>query len=137
MALQKIQARARSIFVDVGQDGVNNLAVTDLVLGLPMATTGAEVPIMVNIHNYGAEPRHQVGLELLIGKAREVEADPEFRLRGQQGFVDVGPGQTATVTFKCQFRLAGDYIVQARLDHDALNWTIFAPWPFPSRKTCR
>jgi hypothetical protein len=121
MALQKIQARARSIFVDVGQDGVNNLAVTDLVLGVPMATTGAEVPIMVNIHNYGAEPRHQVGLELLIGKAREVETDPEFRLRGQQGFVDVGPGQTATVTFKCQFRLAGDYIVQARLDHDALE----------------
>jgi hypothetical protein len=122
VALQKIQARARTIFVDVGQDGVNNLAVTDLVLGVPMATTGAATPILANIHNYGTEPRHQLRVELLIGKAREAETDPEFRLRvEQQALTDIGPGQTATVTFPCQFRLPGDYIVQVRLDHDALE----------------
>ena len=33
-ALQKIQASARTIFIDVGEDGINNLAVTSLTLGL-------------------------------------------------------------------------------------------------------
>src|SRR5205085_1304144 len=34
--LQKIQGRARTVFVDVGQDGINNLAVTGLTLGQPL-----------------------------------------------------------------------------------------------------
>src|SRR5262249_23691822 len=38
--LQEIQKRARSIFLDVGRDGVGNLAVTDVTLDAPFAVTG-------------------------------------------------------------------------------------------------
>src|SRR5262249_3290852 len=38
--LQKIQSHARTIFIDVGHEVGNNLAVTHLALGAPLATTG-------------------------------------------------------------------------------------------------
>ena len=68
--LQRIQARARMIFVDVGHEGASNLAVTDLSLGVPFVTTGAVTTVTATIHNYGAEPRKQARVELSIGRAR-------------------------------------------------------------------
>ena len=35
------------------EDGIGNLAVTDLALGASMATTGRETPIIATLHNYG------------------------------------------------------------------------------------
>src|SRR5207249_1175454 len=98
IALQKIQGQARTIFVDVGQEGVNNLAVTGLTLAAPLATTGAPTPFTVTVHNYGAEPRKAVRVELLAGRARAEAADPPFKLGvAGQAILDVAPGQTATV----------------------------------------
>jgi hypothetical protein len=42
--LQQIQAKARTVFVDVGQDQVGNLAVVNLALGTPLTLTGAVTP---------------------------------------------------------------------------------------------
>jgi hypothetical protein len=122
VALQKIQARARTIFVNVGGEAVNNLAVTNVVLDVPIATTGAVTPIIANLHNYGTEARRQARVSLLVGKARSEATDPPFRLtEEQQAFVDVPPGQSATVSFPFKFRSPGEYAVQVRVESDSLE----------------
>jgi len=119
--LPRIQARARAIFVDVGQEGASNAAVTHLSLGVPLVTTGAISTVVATIHNYGVEPRKQARAELLIGKARATAGDPAFVLHGAgQVLLDLPPGQT-TVTFPYRFRTPGEYAVQVRLENDALD----------------
>src|SRR5262249_59791729 len=51
--VKRIQERGRVVFVDVGQDGVPNLAVTDVRLGAPLALTGVETPVLATLANYG------------------------------------------------------------------------------------
>jgi hypothetical protein len=119
--LQRIQSRARMIFVDVGHEGASNLAVTAVGLGVPFVTTGAVTTVTATIHNYGAEPRKQARVELLIGRARATVRDPTFALHGAgQLLVNLVPGQNV-ITFPYRFRAPGDYAVQVRLDHDALD----------------
>jgi hypothetical protein len=121
-AVQRIQGRARAVFVDAGQDGANNLAVTGLTLGAPLATTGAVTPVTATVHNYGAGPAKQVRAELLVGRARATPSDRPFELRVvHQENVDVSPGQTVTLTFPHKFTTPGDYGVQVRLEGDALD----------------
>src|SRR5438552_261273 len=55
--LQKIRKRARTYFVDVGRDGLSNLAVTNLTLSSPPASTTADTAITATLHNYGSEAR--------------------------------------------------------------------------------
>src|SRR5438874_2364094 len=122
VALQKIQARARAIFINVGGEPVNNLAVTNVVLDVPMATTGGVTPIIANLHNYGTEARRQARVSLLVGRARSEANDPPFRLtEEQQALVDVPPGQSATVSFPFKFRSPGEYAVQVRAESDSLE----------------
>src|SRR5229473_1993823 len=122
MALQKIQSRARTIFVNVGEGETNNLAVSNVLLDVPMVTTGGVTPIVATLHNYSAEARRQAKIDLLVGKARTVAADPPFRFRVEQEILtDVPPGQTATVSFSFKFPSAGEYAVQVRAESDALE----------------
>jgi hypothetical protein len=119
--LRNIQGRARTVFVDVGQDGVNNLAVTGLALGQPLATVGATTPVTVVVRNFGAEPREGVRLELWVGKARATREEQPMELRvAHQMVVKVGRGPN-TFTFPYKFTAPGDYVLQARLDNDALE----------------
>lgn len=121
LLLQRIQARSRTIFVDVGREALSNAAVTNLGLGLPLVTTGAVTTVTATIHNYGFEPRKQARVEFLVGKARADASDPAFALRGVgQLLVDLQPGQNS-VTFPYRFRTPGDYAVQVRLENDALD----------------
>ncbi|HEV2950294.1 MAG TPA: VWA domain-containing protein [Gemmataceae bacterium] len=122
MALQKIQSRARTIFVNVGEGETNNLAVTSVLLDVPMVTTGGVTPIVATLHNYSTEARRQAKIDLLVGKARAVAADPPFRFRVEQEILtDVPPGQTATVSFSFKFPSAGEYAVEVRAESDALE----------------
>src|SRR5579885_1286225 len=77
--LQKIKDRARTVFVDVGQDGVGNTAVTSLSLGQQLPVVGAPTPITATIMNYG-EARENVRVELLVGKARAAGGEHPFKL---------------------------------------------------------
>jgi hypothetical protein len=122
IALQKIQSRARTIFFDVGQDEASNVAVTDLLLDLPMATTGTAIPIIATLHNYGTETRRQARVDLLTGKARATAADSPFRFRvEQQALIDIPAGQSATASFSLKFPSAGEYAVQVRANNDSLE----------------
>jgi hypothetical protein len=122
IALQKIQSRARTIFVNVGEGETNNLAVTNVLLDVPMVTTGAVTPIIATLHNYSTEARRQTKIDLLVGKAYATTVDPPFRLRVEQEVLtDIPPGQTATVSFSFKFPSAGEYAVQVRAEGDALE----------------
>ncbi|MGE3809182.1 MAG: BatA domain-containing protein, partial [Gemmataceae bacterium] len=120
-AIQRIQSRARTIFVDVGRDGINNLAITGVSLAAPLAMTGSVTPISVMLHNYAAEPRDGVRIELLIGRARLEPNDAPFELlNAGQTVLSVAPSQTLTVNFPYKFGSPGDYLVQVRLSTDDL-----------------
>lgn len=119
--LQRIQTRARTILVDVGQDGISNSAVTQLALGVPFTTTGTETPLTAVLQHFGAQPRKQVRVELLLGPARATARDKPFTLRShQQILVDLKPGSNP-IAFAHKFSTPGDYAVQVRVEGDALH----------------
>jgi hypothetical protein len=119
--LQKIQARARTIFVDVGHEA-SNIAVTDLSLGESMAMAGRETPILATLHNYG-ETRSDVSVRLYVGRARTVAADKGSDLHevGEQLLRKVERNQPIPVAFKYKFPAPGDYVLQVQVQHDDLE----------------
>ncbi len=122
IALQRIQTIARTAIVDVGQDGVNNLAVISLALNAPLATTGSETALVATVHNYGAEGRQGVRVELLASKARGNASESPFQLRPVgAAFIDIAPSQTTAVHFNHKFSQPGEYAVQVRIENDALD----------------
>ena len=66
--VNELAQRAEIAFVDVGRDGVDNLAVTDLGIEAPFITTGMEVPVVATVQNYGQQPRRNLRIELQVGK---------------------------------------------------------------------
>src|SRR5262249_31301566 len=118
---QKIQSRAQVIFLDVGQDGLNNTAITNVAVGVPFATTSGEIPILATLHNYGSNPRKQARVELLVGRARSENSSPPFALQvARQAVVDLEPGENA-VNFTYRFPVPGDYAIQVRAEGDVLD----------------
>src|SRR5262249_1165908 len=119
--LQRLQARARTVVVDVGHEGAANTAVTQLSLGVPFATTGTDTPVTAGLHHYGAQPRKNVRVEILAGRARAAAPDRPLALRPtQQIVVDLKPGPNP-VSFTHKFGIPGDYVIQVRADGDALD----------------
>jgi hypothetical protein len=121
--MQRIQGRARVIFVDVGRERVSNVAVSNLTLAAPLATTGAETPISATLHNYGGDEPKQVRVELLVGRARATALEAPFDLRVlRQDMVTVPPGRGGlTITFPVLFTSPGEFAVQVRIEHDELE----------------
>lgn len=121
--LQKIRKRARTFFVDVGRDGLANLAVTNLSMPFPPASTSADTTISTNIHNYGTENREGLKVELWVGKARAGRTDREFEMHLARTAPprNIPAKGDLTVNFTYRFPAAGDYAVQVRIDHDVLE----------------
>jgi hypothetical protein len=119
--LKKIHDRARTIFVDVGQDGLNNVAVTGLTLGEPLATVGHDTAITATVHNYGPEPREGVRVELWVGKARAAKDESPMELRVAQQKVEKVERGANTFNFQYKFTAPGDYLLQVRVDNDVLE----------------
>ena len=126
--LQKIQGQARCIFLDAspgtegGKDDFDNLAVTGLTLGTPLATTGAETLLQATVQNYGTKNHDNVHIELLVGRARVTSADPAFALRVvAEKAESLAPGQSKTFTFRHKFGTAGQHVVQVRIGADELE----------------
>src|SRR5262249_35303036 len=98
-----------------------NLAVTNLALGAPMAGTSSVTPILATVHNYGHEARDGVRLEFLVGRARAGAGDPPVEMRiVQQTVVKLGRGEN-NFAFPYKFTTPGEYVVQVRLENDALD----------------
>ncbi len=120
--LQKIKERAQTIFVDVGRDGVGNLAVTNLVLDDSMAATGRETPIIATLTNYG-ETRTDVSVRLFVGKARAAAADKPYDLHEVKESIvkQVKRGEATPVAFTYKFPAPGDYVLVVQVAHDDLE----------------
>jgi hypothetical protein len=121
-ALQEIQKRARTVFLDLGRDGVNNLAVTDLTLGATFLNTGSLVPVTATVQNFGQEARRQVRVDLLAGRARTEAKDPPFALRVvDTQVINLRPAERVAVGFKHKFATPGTYALQVRIEPDDLE----------------
>lgn len=122
-AWQRIQERAPVIVVDVAQSETDNLAVTSIALSEPLTLTGVLNSVTATVHNFGRTDRKQLKVDLLVGKARSESGDTEpFALRiQQQVLVDVPAGTAVPVTFPHKFLSAGEYVVQVRIESDALD----------------
>jgi hypothetical protein len=130
---QRVQQKASVVVVDVAREGADNLAVTNLYLGEPLALVGSLNSVTAVLHNFGTAEREQVKVNLLVGRARpEPEegkpAGEPFSLKVlQQELVAVPAGTTGnpqtdvSVTFPITFTAPGEYVVQVKTDSDALD----------------
>jgi hypothetical protein len=127
---QAISDRATTAVVQVArEEAPNNLAVTNLALGDTLVIAGGRTTISATIHNYGTVDRSGVAVELLVGRVSNAtvpanaNADSGVNVQPvQQETVDLPAGGTGqTVTFVHSFTDPGDYIVQVRVESDALE----------------
>jgi hypothetical protein len=121
-SLQKIKARARTIFVDVGKENAANVAVTSLMLGESVAMANRETPILAVLHNFGPT-KQDVSVRLSVGRARENATD---KLEEPHEVAEVVVRklermQATPVAFKYAFPRPGDYVLQVRVQHDDLD----------------
>lgn len=123
MPWDEIQKRARTVFVDVGRDDVENVAVTDLSIDEPFVTTAMEAPITAVLQHFGKEKRPNVRVELLVGKAREAGGDAALnpRVVGQVLIDSLRAGERLPIRFKYKFPESGAYAVQVRVEGDDLE----------------
>jgi hypothetical protein len=123
--LARLQDQALKVFVDVGRDRVDNLAVTDLHLDAPFVTTGATVHLSAQVKNYGTRDRRGVRIELVVAKAGATPPGRPFAHRRAnparvQRF-DLERGAEVTIPFRYRFKEPGEYAVQVRLEPDDLT----------------
>ncbi|HYT95185.1 MAG TPA: VWA domain-containing protein [Gemmataceae bacterium] len=122
-ALQEIQQRASTTFVDVGRDNVTNLTVTDVTLDDSLLITGNNVLVKATVQSFGPDIRKDVRVELLAGRAREKADDPPFALRSvaKEMLDEVKPGSPVRVPpFVHKFTTPGTYVLQVRVQEDEL-----------------
>jgi hypothetical protein len=121
--LQEIQKHARTIFVDVGREGVSNVAVADLRLDDPLISTGQLVAIKAQVQAFSAgtgQPEKVVRVELLTGLAGSREGKFTLSVVDQKQ-IRIRPGSRQQVNFSHRFSRPGTYAVQVRVEPDDLE----------------
>ena len=108
--LAGLAQRASLIVVDLGQDGAENLAVTELTTSEPFATTAREVSFTAQVRNFGVQPRNQHLVEFHVDGRRVKET-----------YIDVPAGEQASVAMAHRFDTPGDHVVELRLGPDLLD----------------
>jgi hypothetical protein len=107
--LGALAKRARLVAIDVSAGPLGNLAVTQLSLADPYVTTSGETTIEGTLHQFGAQPRNDCVVELVIDDVPVAEQK-----------VSVPAGGDASVRFAYRFRTAGEHAVSLRANADAL-----------------
>ena len=128
--VQKIQSRAKTAaLLDVAKidDGeghdkrLENLAVEGLSLADPVAVARQKTLLQAVLHNFGAT-RTDVAVHFLVGKVETEGQPPDLREVGPTPTVkEIKDGEQVPVAFPYTFPEAGDYVVQAEVDHDGLE----------------
>lgn len=107
--LKRLGAAASLKLLDVGQQGADNLAVTDFSALDPFATITRAVRFKTVVRNFSSQRVPNQMLELLIdGKLTE------------QRPVDIAAGAEVTENFSHKFEFGGEHRVQVRLQKDDL-----------------
>lgn len=120
-ALQSFQEqKAKAIFVDVGRDGVSNLAVTSLEFNEPVVTTQGKATIVANLYNWG-DTRQDVAVRLFVGKAKSTNDEKTQVREVAATTASVRRGQHTLVPFTYRFPAPGDYVVQVHTARDEME----------------
>jgi hypothetical protein len=108
--LARLEARRpRSVLIDLGKQGGENRAVTELNLGAPVVTVGSTVLVRAVLHNFGATGSDAVPVRLTV----------DGRL-GPEESLDLPPGADIPVVFRQEFASPGDHVLEVSIDSDPL-----------------
>ena len=118
--VQEIQKRAKTIFVDVGRDNVNNAAVTMLALADPLVTTHSTATILAQVKNFGTANKEKLAVKLLVGRWPVGAKEPDLRLAKTE-VRELRPNEEQAVNFTHTFTAPGTYAVQVAIDDDELR----------------
>lgn len=116
--LDRIKRLGQTFMIDVGQDGLGNLAVTSIGVLDPPAGTRAETTINATVRNYGAEATEPARASLWVAPAG---GGGELRRVQNHTPITIPKGGETTLSFHYRFTDPGDYAVQVRLEDDALD----------------
>ncbi len=110
-AVAKLENRkAQSIVIDLGKEGGENRAITDIRLNAPVVTLGNPTPVVTaTLRNYGPNPAPAVKAQLYV--------DGQL---GPEQVVDLPVGVDVPVAFTPTFSSPGDHVIEVRLDDDPL-----------------
>jgi von Willebrand factor type A domain/Aerotolerance regulator N-terminal len=117
----RILAGSQVIAIDVAGADIDNVAVTSLSLGEPLALVQTDLAVSATIHNHGRLPREKLPVSLLVGRAGDRHPLAEL----SQKLVDVPANASVTVNFSMdkqnRFREPGQYVLQVRAGEDVLR----------------
>ena len=91
---------------DLGQDNIENLAITSFRVNQSVLTTRSPVEFQADVRNFGAKA-HQVRAELWVDGRRM-----------QQQPLEIAPGTNQTLVFSQRLETTGDHALEARLVGD-------------------
>lgn len=107
--LKKIAAQAQLVWIDVGQSGSQNAAVTDFQAAEPFVTAGRPVHLQATLRNYGSSTLPSQLVELYAdGKLVETRR------------VDLSASAETQTHFTHTFSTSGEHQLEVRLEEDAL-----------------
>ena len=107
---QRLASSATLVVADLGQDGVDNLALTSLRPLGSFVTLARDATLEAELHNFGRQNRDRQSVELLVDGRRAGESQ-----------VDLPAGGSTTVAFNYRFDVPGDHTVEVRAPGDALD----------------
>jgi hypothetical protein len=107
--IRRISQIASLTLFDVGQDGTENLAVTNLTQREPYVVAGRDVTFQAQIKNFGPGDRINHAVKLLV------DDRPTDEKR-----IDVAAGEEASIAFTHRFPEAGEHVVRVELPEDGL-----------------
>ena len=107
--LKKLSERAKLVFLDVGQPGTANTAVTDFRAGEGFVLSGRSIPLTATIRNHGTSGA--------VGQLVELLLDDRLADTRQ---VDLPAGTDVSVEFTPAFA-SGEHRVEVRLKPDGLR----------------
>ena len=108
-AFRKLSESARLTFIDVGQNGAENVAVTDFRMQDPFVMISRPARFTITLRNFGSQVATGKTLDLLVD-GRVV----------QQKRMSIPAGAEVTENFSHAFTTGGEHPVQARVTGDAL-----------------
>jgi hypothetical protein len=106
----QLASQASLVVLDLGQSSLENLAITNLAVREPYATTQRELTIVAQVQNFGTQPRLRHLVELFVDGRRVNDTS-----------VDVKAGEVSPATFRHRFDTPGDHLIEVRLGADLLE----------------
>jgi hypothetical protein len=109
--LAKLEERQpRSVLIDLGRPGEENLAITALSLEAPVVTVGSQVRIRAVVKSFGKTKVDGLRVRLTVDGRLGPEESRDFL-----------PGEEAAFHFAHQFTDPGDHLLEVTIDDDPLT----------------